>query len=73
VETREDAVLCYIPWLNEKLKYDNEVKREFDRLVEIYRKTGELVLICYCAPKACHGSHIKKMIEDLILSGRTNV
>ena len=64
VATRYDAIMAFVPWLKEKLKTENEVKAEFDRLVKIYKNTNELILICFCAPKPCHGLQIKKMIEE---------
>jgi len=27
-------------------------------------KTGDVNLVCFCKPKACHGDIIKKLIEE---------
>ncbi len=27
-------------------------------------KTGDVYLICFCAPALCHGDNIKKIIEE---------
>ena len=64
VATRDDSIDKYDIWLDEQLKSDTAAKREFDRLVEIYKNTGELTLVCWCDPLRCHGHSIKKRIEE---------
>ena len=67
VKSRQEAIDCYEEWLEEKLKTDNNVKTEFDRLVAKYKKTGELVLICWCSPyQNCHGHILSRLIEKTI-------
>ena len=43
--------------------YLTGIKNEFKRLVKLYLRHSYLVLECWCAPLACHGSVIKKYIE----------
>lgn len=48
-----------------KTKMDDiaEVESELKRLIDIYKRDGELTLVCYCAPKRCHALTIKNEIE----------
>lgn len=60
--TREIVVNKYKLWLDEVLRSDNVINREFNRLVEL-AKVQDLYLLCYCNPKSCHGDYIKELIE----------
>ena len=66
--TREQVVIKYKDWLDTALTYDNEVSKEFNRLVEL-AKVQEVYLLCYCNPKACHGDYIKQLIENKLKVG----
>ena len=54
-------------WLENALKNDVVVKREFDALVAAYAAFGELILVCWCAPLPCHGEVIREFIEKAVL------
>jgi len=59
---RDDVVAAYKAWLLDKLKTgDLPVRAELNRLYKL-AKTGELLLGCYCAPKACHGDIIRQLL-----------
>jgi len=60
---RDANIARYAIWLTEKLKSDTPQKREIRRLRKLYKTAGELTLICWCAPKACHADVIKRFIE----------
>lgn len=65
VESRDDAIEQYEIWLVEQLSDEkSEAYKEFNELLELYKKTGELVLICYCVPANCHGFVISRMIQE---------
>lgn len=67
VRTRQEAVDCYRDWLNEQIKNGNQrVINELIRLLNIYLKTGELTLRCFCAPKACHGDVLKEFFKNWV-------
>ena len=67
VETRDDAIKAYAVWLMDRLQEGNqEVISELDRLATIAMSTGKLNLRCYCAPKACHGDVIRKVLLEAI-------
>ena len=64
VLTRDEACEKYEIWIKEELKKNGEVKKEFDKLVEKYKSTGKLVLMCYCSPARCHGETLAKLIKE---------
>lgn len=41
---------------------------ELERLTELARE-GDLVLLCWCAPKACHGDVIREIIMERLAGG----
>jgi hypothetical protein len=62
---RAQVIQKYREWLADKLIQNDpncEVCREFYRLFQI-AKFGDLVLACWCKPKACHADVIKSAIE----------
>jgi hypothetical protein len=71
--SRTEAIQSYQPWLNKQCGLDGGVKNKkvTELLNTIYNqaKTGHVNLVCYCAPKACHG-HIIKTIIDKALEKR---
>jgi len=62
VDTVEEAIERYLPWLEEQLESDNETSRMFFMLEEEYRKEGVLTLICWCYPDPCHADVIAELI-----------
>jgi hypothetical protein len=61
---REACIARYLLYLRRELVADNvEINAELDRLVALASE-GPIKLVCYCAPKACHGDILKGMIED---------
>ena len=64
VETREEAVCCFAQWLWWRI-YAGDMT-VISALWEIPKDAN---LICYCAPKACHGHVIAHAIEYLDTHG----
>lgn len=60
---RERAIHYYRFWLEHSLQMDEKVQRVFDLIVNTARK-HDVVLICHCAPLACHADVVKQMIEE---------
>ena len=56
VPTREDAVAAYRWWLSEVLKADPTYLDEL---------RGATALVCWCAPKDCHGDVIAERLAGL--------
>ena len=62
VATREEAVAHYAEWLDEKIaSRDPDVIRELNRLLWMARD-GPIKLVCFCAPKSCHGDVIRERL-----------
>lgn len=60
--SRHEAMSKYREWLLERLKADNPTSKAFMVLVNHYKENGELTLICWCSPLACHGEVIREFI-----------
>ena len=63
-DSREESVSNYESYLIEKIKVKD--KSICDALNEIYLKAkcGDVYLVCFCAPKSCHGDIIKKIVDE---------
>ena len=62
---RDEVIEKYRKWLWAKYKEKGKVYDELMRLCDIARKR-DLVLMCWCKPKACHGDVIKRCVEWMI-------
>jgi uncharacterized protein DUF4326 len=60
--SREKAIELYRIWLWDRLKERGQVYDEMKRLVNL-AKQGDLILLCWCQPKSCHGQIIRQAIE----------
>lgn len=64
--SREQAIASYDEWLLQQLAArSSSVVNEMNRLYELAR-TGGLTLACYCAPLACHGDVIKRLLDNTL-------
>jgi hypothetical protein len=75
--SREQCIDAYRFWLRRMYKagrwhqahgiesYQRLVYEELMKLVEMYRRGEDIILICWCAPLTCHGDVIKDAIEKL--------
>lgn len=65
-ETRTDAIEAHTRDL--MLSLARKDKAICDALNDIYvkAKNGDVNLVCFCAPQACHGDTIKRMIDAQI-------
>lgn len=67
VGSREEAVACYERWLRAELaKGNRRVREAMNSLWRRWREDGELVLVCWCAPKACHADVLKRVLEETL-------
>lgn len=57
--SRTEVITKYRAWLWNEYQKGGEVYKELHRLA----KLPELELVCWCAPKACHGDVVKKCLE----------
>lgn len=66
---RDKVIDLYRNWLYRKIEQvDPEIIEELERLYEIAVK-GDLVLLCWCAPKRCHAEVIRDVLECWIEEG----
>ena len=63
-DNRQESVERYKKHLDDAV--GEKLKPITDELNRIYKlaKTGNVNLVCYCAPKLCHGDVIKELIES---------
>ena len=67
VPTVEDAIKAYRLWLKFQVMQHTPVAEELGKLIAIYRQTGRLILICWCAPyRHCHAEVIKEFILGVV-------
>jgi len=59
--TRDEVIEKFRIYFIERLQNDISVKMAFDNLVNC-ASVGDLYLICWCSPLACHGDIIKELI-----------
>ena len=60
---RAAVMAAYERWFREKIAAgDAAVVAELDRLAAQYRADGELTLLCWCAPEACHGEILAREV-----------
>lgn len=64
VATREVAIAAYRRWLARALRQDGPVWREVQRLRQL-AASGDVVLLCCCTPRPCHGDVLKALLEWL--------
>ncbi len=62
--SREEAIEKYEHYLRLAI-YGNDsyICNQMNRIWKM-AKTGDVNLVCFCKPKACHGDIIKKLIEE---------
>lgn len=68
--SRSTAIYRYTTWLYDQItKQNTSVINELNRLFQILVDRQELNLICYCAPKECHGEIIKQILMNRYYTG----
>lgn len=69
--TRERAIKLYRIWLWQHIQEGRRsVYRELERIARLAKSDEEVLLLCYCAPKPCHGDVVKAAIEWMIEAGK---
>jgi hypothetical protein len=62
---RKTVIKKNLRWLREKYRERGAVYQELHRLAEMARR-GNLVLICWCTPRACHAHLIAYILRELL-------
>ena len=65
---REEVIARYRAWLWDQVKARNEVFAELLK-IKAMAERGEVCLICWCKPLACHGDVVKACVEWMIQEG----
>lgn len=67
VSTRQEAINLYGPYFDKMLKYDEDFKKEFERMVDAYYNFDEIYIGCYCKlNETCHSDIIIKKIQQYV-------
>ena len=70
--TREEVVASYKSHLNKAIQLgEANIIQELDRLAHILVDTKRLTLVCYCAPKLCHGNIIRDVLYKALYDNCT--
>ena len=59
---RDEVCEKYRVWLWGEIKKKDLVFDELNKLAGEFKEKGELVLICWCAPKRCHAEVIRSAV-----------
>lgn len=65
VASRSEAVKFYHGWLREQYISNPLITKELQRLADLFKAGKHINLVCWCAPKECHGDVIKDAIEKI--------
>jgi hypothetical protein len=68
VDNREEAIEKFGEWAYEQWETNNEFKSAILALAAKYLLDEDIILICSCKPKPCHGDIIKRAVELLAIS-----
>ncbi len=67
VNTREEAIIEYEKYLMIKIaEKDPDICRALNEIYQMAKK-GDVNLICYCFPLACHTNVIQKVVEEKLI------
>jgi len=65
---RQECIEKFRGWLYRQER-TSTAWQEVYRLVRLYKVQGYLVLICWCAPLACHADVIAEAVLEIVESG----
>lgn len=65
---RKTVINKYESWLRGKLKDENwnHQREAFNSIIKLYVRHWEIWLDCWCAPEACHGDVLHRLILEEI-------
>jgi hypothetical protein len=64
---RRAVIARYRQWLRERIaEGDLRVCGELERLARLARERGQLTLVCWCAPEACHATVIREFLLAML-------
>ena len=60
---RDKCIGLYKQYLLKAVKEKGPVREEMKRLYRLVKSGRSIALMCFCAPKRCHGDVIKEFLE----------
>ena len=64
--SREESIRLYRKWLREQYRKKTRVYGALLKLSERVASGEDVVLVCCCKPKDCHGDILKEAIEKIV-------
>lgn len=65
-EQRKSVIVRYRTYLTTKYKEDERFRHALEDLANKVLAGQNLELVCYCAPRPCHGDIIKRAVELIL-------
>lgn len=62
-ESREESVKKFDQYIFHEIQNNNRIICDELNRIYLMAKKGDVNLVCFCKPKACHGDVIKKYID----------
>ena len=70
VSSRDECIRRYDSWLKQQIQNRNKtVIGQLNSIAMLLRGNGTVNLVCYCAPLACHGEVVKRIVEKALKKG----
>ena len=64
-ETRQESIQKFYEYIKQKISQkDIEICSELNKIWKAAKEEKDVNLVCYCYPKSCHATIIKKIIEE---------
>lgn len=70
---RDRVVEEYRSWLEDQMKQEGSVREEIYRLADLAKAGNAVNLVCWCAPKRCHGDVVKETVERILATEQNEV
>jgi hypothetical protein len=69
-EQRDNVCEAYAHEISRRVKNDPAYRREMVRIYRACERGEHVALMCWCAPRRCHGDAIKDFIEQYLSEGK---
>lgn len=71
VKSREDAIKLYSLYFDKMYESDDEFKREFDKMFNLYENGNDIYLGCFCKKdEKCHGDIIEQKLIQFSMKNK---
>ncbi len=62
---RKESIELYKVDFDKRIKLRGNFRRAIGQIYKAYKRGKSIKLVCFCAPRACHGDIIKSFIESV--------